>query len=68
MINTNLLKRRMSEMRITQAELVEYLDIATPTMCQKINNIRPFSLEEANKVALKLRIKDKEFGEYFFAN
>ena len=58
----------MAELSITQAELASKIGIATPTMCQKINNLRPFSLDEAEKVADILKIKDKDFGIYFFAN
>lgn len=67
MPNTRLIKARMEELGITQAELAQKIGVATPTMCQKINNIRPFSLDEAEKVAEALGIKDKDFGSYFFA-
>lgn len=68
MPNTAKIKKRMSELGITQAELAKCINIATPTMCQKINNIRPLSLKEAEEVAKKLRIKDEDFGAYFFSN
>lgn len=67
MPNTDKLKSRMIEFHITQAELAEKLGIATPTMCQKINNLRPFTLEEAEKVSRILEISNDEFGTYFFA-
>ena len=56
----------MAEMKVTQADLAKYLGVATPTVCQKINNLRPFTLDEAEKVAEKLEITDKDFGTYFF--
>lgn len=68
MPNTEKLKSRMKDMGITQADLAKKVGLATPTMCQKINNIRPFSLDEAEKVALALKIKDKDFGTYFFTS
>lgn len=68
MINSNKLKTRMSEMRITQEELAEYVGVTVPVILQKINNVRPFPLREADKVANKLRIKDEEFGKYFFSD
>lgn len=68
MINTDKLKSRMSKLGITQVQLAEKLGIAAPTMCQKLNNIRPLSLEEAEILATELKIKDKEFGSYFLAN
>lgn len=67
MPNAKKIKNRMLEMGITQAKLAKYLDIATPTACQKLNNLRPFTLEEAEKVAKLLKIKDSEFGNYFFS-
>lgn len=66
MLNTKAIKRRMREMGISQAELAGALGIATPTMCQKINNIRPLTLNEAEQIAKKLQIADKDFGIYFF--
>lgn len=67
MINTNKIKGRMKELEITQADVARYLKIAQPTVNQKINNIRPFFLDEAEKLCDLLRIKATEFGEYFFA-
>ena len=64
--NTDKIKARMAEMNITQSDLAKYLGIATPTICQKINNIRPFTLDEAESVAEKLRLNDGDFGAYFF--
>ncbi len=68
MPNTNKIKSRMSELRITQTELARLIGVATPTICQKINNVRPFSLDEAEKVAEILKIRDVEFGQYFFGS
>lgn len=66
MPNATALKERMRKVGITQADLAKEVNLATPTICQKINNIRPFTLEEAERVAKKLGISDKEFGLYFF--
>ena len=66
MLNTDKLKTRMKNLGITQAALANELGIKTPTMCQKINNIRPVLLTEAELIAQKLDIKDSEFGDYFF--
>ncbi len=67
MPNTDAIKARMKELGLTQAELASAVNIATPTMCQKINNIRPFTLEEAEKVAKRLEVSDNDFGHYFFS-
>lgn len=67
MINTNKLKGRMKELNITQADVAKELCIAQPTANQKINNIRPFDLDEAEALAKMLHIEAGEFGTYFFA-
>lgn len=67
MPNTDAIKKRMKELGVTQADLANSISVAVPTMCQKINNVRPLTLEEAKVVAGKLQIEDKDFGAYFFA-
>lgn len=67
MPNTERIKRRMADIGISQVDLAKALSIAAPTVCQKINNVRPMSLDEAEKIAEVLDIKDEEFGTYFFA-
>ena len=68
MFNTNKIKGRMRELEITQADVAKALNIAQPTANQKINNARPFDLEEAEKLAQLLKLDAGEFGEYFFAS
>lgn len=68
MINTNKIKGRMRELSITQSEVAKALNIAQPTANQKINNVRPFDLDEAEKLARLLQIDSGDFGNYFFAN
>lgn len=68
MVNTNKIKGRMRELDITQAEVAKALKIAQPTANQKINNIRPFDLNEAELLAKMLNIDAGDFGTYFFAN
>ena len=67
MVNTNKIKGRMKELEITQADVAKYLKIAQPTVNQKINNVRPFDLGEAEKLSELLKISSSEFGMYFFA-
>lgn len=67
MVNSNKIKGRMKELEITQSDVAKALNIAQPTANQKINNIRPFDLEEANVLAKLLNISSEEFGVYFFA-
>lgn len=67
MLNTERIKARLDELNMTQAELAAVISVAVPTMCQKINNIRPLSLDEAEKIAKALQIEDRDFGAYFFS-
>ena len=67
MINTNKIKGRMAELGITQKDLAKALKISPPTVSQKINNIRPMDLSEAEIMTEILKIQSEEFAEYFFA-
>lgn len=66
MINSQKIKERLSDMSMTQKDLAVFLGIAQPTMNQKINNIRPMTLDEAENVAHALNISDDDLGVYFF--
>lgn len=66
LINTNKIKGRMAEMQITQKDVAKTLGLAQPTVNQKINNIRPMDLDEAEKLSDLLNIKPEDFAVYFF--
>ena len=66
MVNSDKIKGRMRELKITQKDVATALRIAQPTANQKINNIRPFSLVEAERLASLLNIQNNEFSAYFF--
>lgn len=66
MVNSNKLKGRLTELGLTQKSLSEYLGLSQPTINQKINNIRPMDLNEAEKIAELLKISAEEFQIYFF--
>lgn len=68
MINSNKLKGRLREMNMTQKDVASCLDIALPTTSQKINNIRPMTLDEALKIADLLEIEDNQFRDFFLAS
>lgn len=68
MVNTLKMKARMIEFGLTQKDLAKALNIATPTMSQKLNNIRPMYLKEADILADMLKIDTNQFGEYFFTS
>ncbi|WP_341479568.1 helix-turn-helix transcriptional regulator [Clostridium gallinarum] len=67
-MNTTKIKARMIEFGFTQKDLAKALNIATPTMSQKLNNIRPMYLKEADQLADILKIDTNNFGEYFFTS
>ncbi len=66
MINTNKIKGRMAELQITQKDVANSLRLAQPTVNQKINNIRPMDLDEAEKLSELLHISSTDFATYFF--
>lgn len=68
MINTNKVKGRMVELGLIQKDIAEALNLALPTVSQKLNNVRPMDLKEAFIIADILKIPDEEFKEYFFKN
>jgi hypothetical protein len=66
LVNTLKLKGRIRELNLTQEDCAKALNIQTPTFSQKINNLRPFSLSQAEALAKFLHIPDDRFGVYFF--
>lgn len=66
MINSKKIKGRLVELGMTQKDISSCLGISQPTVNQKINNIRPMGLDEAEKIADLLQISSEEFKEYFF--
>lgn len=68
MLNTLKLKARMVELGLNQKDVAKALNIATSTVSQKINNVRPMYLSEAESLANLLKINTVQFGEYFFSS
>lgn len=66
MINTNKIKGRMVELQLTQKDVARALNLAQPSVNQKINNIRPMDLGEAERLSELLNIPPNEFATYFF--
>lgn len=66
MVNTSKLKLRISEAGKTQGDCATAIGIKTPTFNQKLHNIRPFKLAEAEILSAYLEIPDKQFADYFF--
>jgi len=67
LINSKKMKGRMVEMGVTQKDMAKHLGLATSTVSQKINNVRPMDLDEAEKIAEILKISAIDFQVYFFS-
>lgn len=66
MTNTQKILRRIKEQGKSQKEIADVLGIARCSVSLKINNKRPFSIDEACRLAEFLNIPDTEFSSYFF--
>ncbi len=66
MANTEKLMSRIRELGMKQKDIADVLGIKPSTLSLKINNKRPFYLDEAFRMAKLLQIPDDEFGSYFF--
>ena len=51
MINSNKIKGRIVEMGFTQKDVAKRLKLSAPTVSQKINNLRPMELKEAEELS-----------------
>lgn len=70
LINTRKVKGRMAELGLTQKNIAceSVWNCALPTVSQKLNGIRPITLDEANLLADVLRVQSNdEYKEFFFA-
>ena len=56
----------MAELKKKKKDVAVSLGLAQPTVNQKINNIRPMDLNEAEQLSDLLHIKPEEFAVYFF--
>lgn len=66
MINAQKLKDRIRNHGFRQEDVARQLGLKQSSFNQKINNVRPMFLSEAEKIAEILNISDAEFGRYFF--
>lgn len=66
MVNSKKIKGRIAELGFTQKDVANELGLAQATICQKINNIRPMTLDEADEICKFLKIEKDDFLEYFF--
>lgn len=68
MIDTDKIRGRMAEMRLTQKDIAQkdVWDCALPTVSLKLNGKRPISLSEANALAELLKLSEHEYYAFFF--
>ena len=66
MVNTNKIKGRIREKGYSQASFAKMVDSSETTVCKKINNKVPMTLNEAAEWSTPLGITDSEFGKFFF--
>jgi len=52
---------------IRQRDIAAALGLKQSSVNQKINNVRPMMLDEAETIAALLNISNEEFAAYFFA-
>lgn len=67
MVNSKKIKERAKELGLRQMDIANALGIKQSTVNQKINNVRPLLLSEAEVIAETLQIGNAEFAEYFFS-
>lgn len=65
MINTALMKERMSELNLKEEYLADKMKMAQSTLNLKINNKRSFTIEEMFEISDYLEIKDVELQNFF---
>lgn len=66
MINTKEIRKKMIDNEVNYVDLGKLLGLAPVTVRQKIYNVRPMSLNEAELLQESLGINDEEFCNYFF--
>jgi len=67
MVNSKMLKDRARSLGIRQRDIAAALGLKQSSVNQKINNVRPMMLDEAETIAALLNISNEEFAAYFFA-
>ncbi len=67
MVNSKRIQDKAKSMGVRQKDIAGALGIRQSTVSLKINNERPMLLDEAEKIAALLCIRDDEFAAYFFA-
>lgn len=67
MINSAAITNRLKALGLKQKDVAAATGLRQATVSQKINNIRPMLLSEAETIAGLLKIGDLEFSYFFFS-
>ncbi|KAF5066234.1 helix-turn-helix transcriptional regulator [Oscillibacter valericigenes] len=65
MINSSAVKLRMKALQLTQDAVASKMGLSQCVLSQKINNKRPMTIKEAEKLQEILKIPDAEFRFFF---
>lgn len=68
MINTNLLKAKIKEKGLTQEDVAIKIGINPATLSHKVNNVKVFSIDEAQKLVFILDLSSNDSQAIFFGN
>lgn len=67
MVSERKIRGRIVENGLTIAALSKKMGLTPFTLGRKISNRAPITLDEARYLQIVLKITDKEFGQFFFA-
>lgn len=63
---SNVVKKRMEEQKVSITELADELEIARSTLYRKLHNSEKFTIKEAKKVVEFLDLPSSEAAQFFF--
>lgn len=68
LIDKKKVKARMAILGLVQKDIAksDVWNCSIPTVSQKLNHVRPITLDEADSLARLLRLNDREYYEFFF--
>lgn len=67
MVDSKKIRARMVEMGLHNRDIAETWNCAMSTASQKLNGVRPISLDEANGLARLLKLSEAEYYYFLFA-
>ena len=69
MLNTRKLKARMAELGYTQKDLAapDCLNCSETSVSQKLNRLRPITIDEADALGRKLKLDTQQYYDIFFS-